>query len=325
MPEKLAVLVQNELNLNLNEIFSDAVERGIQIRHLPLYHTQDEKEVIRAARDCNYVIAGREPWNLKTLAACSKDLKLIVRFGAGYDTVDLMSATEFGIAVANAPGANARAVAEHTLALMMSVLRNVTRYDRELRAGGVVSKMSQTLEGTVALVGFGNIGQEVARLLQVFPVRVIAYDPYPNYEKAAELGVEIVSMNQAIEQADIISLHLPGTEEMRDFIDSKTISQMKDGVYIGMPPSSRSGWCTAKSTTMPRLTKFSNKNRLARAMFSSRENSFCKAMSKLYASWAFFPRSAFSTAFHRVWRSAYSGGAWDGKRMSEQITPPLRV
>ena len=232
MPEKLAVLVQNELNLNLNEIFSDAVERGIQIRHLPLYHTQDEKEVIRAARDCNYVIAGREPWNLKTLAACSKDLKLIVRFGAGYDTVDLMSATEFGIAVANAPGANARAVAEHTLALMMSVLRNVTRYDRELRAGGVVSKMSQTLEGTVALVGFGNIGQEVARLLQVFPVRVIAYNPYPNYEKAAELGVEIVSMNQAIEQADIISLHLPGTEEMRDFIDSKTISQMKDGVYI---------------------------------------------------------------------------------------------
>ena len=63
-------------------------------------------------------------------------------------------------------------------------------------------------------------------------MRVIAYDPYPNYEKAAELGVEIVSMNQAIEQADIISLHLPGTEEMRDFIDSKTISQMKDGVYI---------------------------------------------------------------------------------------------
>ena len=92
-----------------------------------------------------------------------------------------------------------------------------------------------------------------------------------------------------------------------------------------MPPSSLSGWCTAKSTTMPRLTKFSNKNCLARAMFSSRENSFCKAMSKLYASWAFFPRSAFSTAFHRVWRSAYSGGAWDGRRISEQITPPLRV
>ena len=82
---------------------------------------------------------------------------------------------------------------------------------------------------------------------------------------------------------------------------------------------------TAKSTTMPRLTKFSNKNCLARAMFSSRENSFCKAMSKLYASWAFFPRSAFSTAFHRVWRSAYSGGAWDGRKISEQITPPLRV
>ena len=92
-----------------------------------------------------------------------------------------------------------------------------------------------------------------------------------------------------------------------------------------MPPSSLSGWCTAKSTTMPRLTNCSNKNCLARAMFSSKENSFCKAISKLYASWASLPRSAFSTAFHRVWRSWYSGGACGGGRMSEQITPPLRV
>lgn len=232
MSEKLAVLVQNELNLNLDEIFRDAAEQGIEIHNIPLYHTQDEKEVIRAARGFDYVIAGREPWDLMTLAACSKHLKMIIRFGAGYDTVDLVSATEFEIAVANSPGANAKAVAEHTLALMMSVLRNVTRYDRELRAGGVIPIMSQTLEGTVALFGFGRIGQEVARLLQVFPVRVIAYDPYPNYEKAAELGVTIVPREQAIEQADIISLHLPGIPEMYNFIGAETISHMKDGVYI---------------------------------------------------------------------------------------------
>ena len=73
----------------------------------------------------------------------------------------------------------------------------------------------------------------------------------------------------------------------------------------------------------PRLTKFSNKNCLARAMFSCKENSFCKAMSKLYASCAFFPRSTFSTAFQRVSRSAYSDGACDGNRISEQRTHSL--
>lgn len=232
MSEKLTVLVQNELGLDLNKVFEDVVDQGIEIRHIPLYHTQNEKEVIRAARGSRYIVAGREPWNTITLAACAKDLRMLVRFGAGYDTVDLECATTLGIAVANAPGANAKAVAEHTLAMIMSVLRNVTRYDRELRAGGIIPIMSQTLEGTVALLGFGRIGQEVARLLQVFPVRVIAYDPYPNYEKAKELNVEIVSMDHALEQADIISLHLPGLAEMRNFINAKTIDRMKDGVYI---------------------------------------------------------------------------------------------
>lgn len=232
MHEKLAVFVQNELDIDLGQTFQSVIDAGIQIDYRPLRHTQNEQEVIRAARGYQYIVTGREPWNKKTLMACAKDLKMIVRFGAGYDTVDLQLATNLGIAVANAPGANAKAVAEHTLALMMSVLRNISRYDREMRSKDVHASISQSLEGTVALLGFGSIGQEVARLLQVFPVRIIAYDPYPNWDKAEELGVTIVPLEKALAQADIISLHLPGCREMHDFICDRTIAQMKDGVYL---------------------------------------------------------------------------------------------
>lgn len=232
MGQKLGILVQNELGLNLKEIFHAATEHDVQIEHIPLYHTQDPKAVIAAAKGFDYVVAGREPWNSGVLNACADHLQLILRFGAGYDTVDLHVATERGIAVANAPGANAKAVAEHTLALTLAVLRRIVTYDCALREGGVIVKMTQTLEGTIALLGFGNIGREFARLLSVFPVKVIAYDPYPNRAAAEALGVELVDLDVALATADIISLHLPAITEMQDFVCAKNIAKMKDGVYL---------------------------------------------------------------------------------------------
>ena len=229
---RIAVLVQNELNLDLQKVFHEAVSMGAELHHQPLYHTQNTDEIISAAKGYDYVVAGREPWNATVLNACADTLKGIARFGAGFDTVDLKTATSLGIAVSNAPGVNSKAVAEQTLALTLSVLRKISSYDRDLREGGVTARMTQTLEGTVALLGFGNIGREFARLLSVFPVKVIAYDPYPNYEEAKKLGVTIVDLETAVKTADIISLHLPAVKEMADFICKDTIAEMKDGVYI---------------------------------------------------------------------------------------------
>ncbi len=232
METKVAVLVQNELNLDFNKVFADAISLGAVVDHIPLYHTQDPQKIIEAAKGYDYAVVGRECWNAEVLEACSDRLKGIARFGVGMDSVDVEAATRFGIAVSNAPGTNSKAVAEHALALMMSVLRKVTTYDRGIRAGGVTAKMTQTLEGTVAILGFGNIGRELARLLSVFPVKLIAYDPYPNHEAAKQLNVEFVSLEEAITTADIISLHLPAVEEMHDFICTENIAKMKDGVYI---------------------------------------------------------------------------------------------
>lgn len=229
---RVAILVQNELNLDLQQVFQEAVSMGAELHHQPLYHTQNPGEIIAAAKGYDYVVAGREPWNAGVLNACAGTLKGIARFGAGFDTVDLQAASALGIAVSNAPGVNSKAVAEQTLALTLSVLRKISLYDRDLREGGVTAKMTQTLEGTVALLGFGNIGREFAHLLSVFPVKVIAYDPFPNYEAAAALGVTMVDLETAISTADIISLHLPAVKEMHDFIRSETIAKMKDGMYI---------------------------------------------------------------------------------------------
>ncbi|MDO5784758.1 MAG: NAD(P)-dependent oxidoreductase [Eubacteriales bacterium] len=229
---RIAVLVQNELNLDLKEVFHEAVEMGAEIVNTPLYHTQDTAEVIQAAKGFDYVVAGREPWNAEVLNACADHLKGIARFGAGFETVDLETAASLGIAVCNAPGVNAKAVAEQALALTLALLRKIALYDRDLRDGGVTAKMTQTLEGTVALLGFGNIGCEFAKLLSVFPVKVIAYDPFPNYQAANALGVEIVDLETAVKTADIISLHLPAVKNMKDFICKETIAEMKDGVYI---------------------------------------------------------------------------------------------
>ena len=232
MSKKLGILIRNELNLDFNEMFKDAVALGCEIVHRPINHTPDWKVVAEAAKDCDYVVTGRETWNREALEACAGKLKFIARFGVGYDSLDLEAAAECGIAISNAPGKNARSVAEHAVALTMSVLRNITAYDREMREGPCKARLSQSLEGTFGLLGFGNIARHVARMLQPYDVNIIAYDLYPNYEAAKELNVKMVSLEEVITQSDIISCHLPLLPDTHHIINKDTIAKMKDGVYF---------------------------------------------------------------------------------------------
>ena len=112
MSKKLGILIRNELNLDFNEMFKDAVALGCEIVHRPVNHTPDWKVVAEAAKDCDYVVTGRETWSREALEACKGKLKFIARFGVGYDSLDLEAAAECGIAISNAPGKNARSVAE---------------------------------------------------------------------------------------------------------------------------------------------------------------------------------------------------------------------
>ncbi len=232
MGKKLGILVRNELGLDFNEFFKELIDRGVEVVFQPLNHTDDDKIVAEKAKGFDYVIAGRENWSRYALESCADTLKFIARFGVGYNSLDLEAATECGIAIANAPGQNSRSVAEHAVALMFSMMRNITAYDREMKAGPCKARLSQSVEGRLGFLGYGNIAQHVSRMLQPFDVEMIAYDLYPNMPMAEKYGVRMTTLDEVIETSDIISLHLPLFDDTRNIINKDSIARMKDGVFL---------------------------------------------------------------------------------------------
>jgi D-3-phosphoglycerate dehydrogenase / 2-oxoglutarate reductase len=163
-------------------------------------------------------------------------LKVIGRAGIGIDNVDVEAATKHGIIVANAPESNIVAAAEHTLAMLLAQARNIPQADASLKSGkwergrfgGV-----EIYEKTLGVLGFGRIGQLVAARAKAFGMTLLAYDPYVSAERYRELGVERAKDPQELyARADVITIHLPKTEETIDFVDAEALAQMKDGVRI---------------------------------------------------------------------------------------------
>jgi D-3-phosphoglycerate dehydrogenase / 2-oxoglutarate reductase len=163
-------------------------------------------------------------------------LKVIGRAGVGVDNVDVAAATKRGIVVANAPEANTVAAAEHTVALMLALARNIPQAHASLTSGRWErSKFAGTeVEGkTLGVLGFGRIGQLVATRARAFGMRVIAFDPFVSTERFRELGVEKAgSAADVLAAGDFITLHLPKTPETQGFINRETLAQCKDGVRI---------------------------------------------------------------------------------------------
>jgi D-3-phosphoglycerate dehydrogenase / 2-oxoglutarate reductase len=163
-------------------------------------------------------------------------LKVIGRAGTGVDNVDVDAATKRGIVVANAPEANSIAAAEHTLALILALVRDVPQAHASLTAGQWERsrfKGAELYGKTLGVLGFGRIGQLVAQRAQAFEMNVVAYDKFVTQERFRELGVEgVEGVNELYARADFISLHLPKTPETIGFIDSDAIGRMREGVRI---------------------------------------------------------------------------------------------
>ncbi|MBX5468472.1 MAG: phosphoglycerate dehydrogenase [Thermoleophilaceae bacterium] len=163
-------------------------------------------------------------------------LKVIGRAGIGVDNVDLKAATKRGIIVANAPESNMVAAAEHTLALMLALCRNVPQAHASLSSGRWErSKFGgiEVYEKTLGVLGFGRIGRLVAERAKAFGMKVIAFDPFVSAERFRELGVEKAeSSDEVYAAADIITLHLPKTPDTVNWLDDAAFAKMKDGVRI---------------------------------------------------------------------------------------------
>jgi D-3-phosphoglycerate dehydrogenase / 2-oxoglutarate reductase len=167
--------------------------------------------------------------------ATTQRLKVIGRAGVGVDNIDVDAATARGIAVFNAPSGNTISAAELTMALMLAAMRRVAAADRAMRSGVWDRKRykGSELHGKVlALIGAGRIGGEVARRARSFGMRIIASDPFLQEERARQLGIDSVSLEQALSQGDVISLHVPLTDETANLLDRDRIGLLKPTAII---------------------------------------------------------------------------------------------
>ena len=194
-----------------------------------IYTFDEFKEIVE---DIDGVVVGVDDWNEDVFKLAPK-LKGMARFGVGVDNIDLNAAKEHGIIVCNSPGINSSAVAEQAVALLLSLIRNIPEMNRAVRKGEWPRPMFHELKSrTIGFLGFGAIARNVAQRLAGFGPEMIAYDKYPNQEAADKLGVRLVSQEEVLKESDIISIHLPATDETKHLINKETIQQMKDGVYI---------------------------------------------------------------------------------------------
>ncbi len=194
---------------------------------------EDELVRIIGEYDALLVRSGTDV-NARVIEA-GKKLKFIGRAGVGVDNIDVDAATRKGIIVANAPEGNTLAATEHTMAMMLSLARNIPQANASLKKKDW--KRSKFMgvelnEKTLGIVGFGRIGRELARRALALDMKVVATDPFLTKERAAELGVEMMSREDLFTVADIITVHTPLIPETRHIINEKSIATMKDGVRI---------------------------------------------------------------------------------------------
>jgi D-3-phosphoglycerate dehydrogenase len=167
--------------------------------------------------------------------AAAKGLKVIARAGVGLDNVDIPAATAAGVMVVNAPTSNIVSAAELAISLLLASARFISPAHAALKAGKWARSKytgAELFEKTLGIVGFGRIGQLVAHRMQAFGMNVVAYDPYLQPAKAAQLGVELVELDELLKRSDFITIHLPKTKETANLIGVEALKKVKKEVRI---------------------------------------------------------------------------------------------
>lgn len=205
---------------------------GIEVDNKP---ELSEAELVEIIADYDGVIVRSDTKITAPVIAASKKLQVVGRAGTGVDNIDVKAATKKGIVVMNVPGGNTVTTAEHTLALMVSLARNVAQANASMRAGKWEKKKFsgvELLDKVLGIVGMGKIGAVVASRAIGFGMRVVAFDPYLTREVAAKMNVELVSLDDLFARADFITVHTPMTAETKNIINKAAFDKMKKGVRV---------------------------------------------------------------------------------------------
>ena len=225
------VLVSDKLSKTAVQIFKD---NGVEVDYLPDVG-KDKEKLLEIIGDYD-ALAIRSATKVtdKVLGAAGK-LKVIGRAGIGVDNVDIPAATKKGVIVMNTPFGNSITTAEHAISLMLSLARQIPEADASTRAGKWEKNRFMGVEITskvLGIIGAGNIGSIVADRAQGLKMKVIAFDPFLTPERAMQIGVEKVELEELLRRADFITLHTPLTEQTRNILDADAFAKMKDGVRI---------------------------------------------------------------------------------------------
>jgi D-3-phosphoglycerate dehydrogenase / 2-oxoglutarate reductase len=193
------------------------------------------EDLKKAAADVDAIIVRSETKITAEVLASSKKVRIVGRAGVGVDNIDVAAASRQGVLVVNVPGGNTISAAEHTVALLLALSRNIPQANASMKAGEW--KRSQftgtELQGKVlALIGLGRIGREVAKRCQSFGMRVIGYDPYASEEYAKNFNIALVTLEEVYAEADYVSVHVPLNEGTKHLLNAETMKKLKPGVRL---------------------------------------------------------------------------------------------
>ena len=227
-PGRPIVLIADKLAQSTVEALGD----GVEVRWVD---GPDRPALLAAVPEADALLVRSATTVDAEVLAAGTNLKIVARAGVGLDNVDVPAATERGVMVVNAPTSNIHTAAEHAVTLLLAAARQIPAADATLREHTWKRSKFNGVEifgKTVGVVGLGRIGQLFAARLAAFETHVIAYDPYVSAARAAQLGIELISLDELLSRADLISVHLPKTPETKGIIGKENLARTKPGVII---------------------------------------------------------------------------------------------
>ena len=194
------------------------------------------EDVIARASEAEVLWLSWKPQLDGSILEALPNVRLVIRWGIGFEQIDHDAATALGIAVANAPTYGSEDVAEHALALLLALERGIVRFDTEMRAGGWTTPEAgsiRRLRGlTLGLIGVGRIGAALARRAKGIGLEVIGHDTYRSDEDFSAVGVQPVSLDELAERSDFVSVHVPHTPQTSGMVDAEFLEKMRDDAYL---------------------------------------------------------------------------------------------
>jgi D-3-phosphoglycerate dehydrogenase len=213
------------------------IERGVLAdvcKNIPLLACRTEDEVIDQCAAAEGLIIMYAPITRRVISHLTK-CKIIARYGVGVDTIDLKAAAEHGIIISNVPDYGTNEVADHALAMMMALTRNILKANATVKSGVWDFRLMQPIhrlqEQTLGVIGIGRIGGAMARRAHGIGMKVIACDPYVGRERVPDY-VTLMSLDELMQKSDVVSVHCPLTDETRMMLGDKVLRRMKPTAYL---------------------------------------------------------------------------------------------